>query len=108
MTDDPTEDAGSAAPDTGPKKRPPPTIDLDASEVSGDTQGAAAGSGASRTARLQIMRILPALSGAVAALIVIGIVWAASWLAQDTQPVAAVSPSVATGMSDLSDRVGRI
>jgi hypothetical protein len=107
MTDDPTEDAGSPAPDSKPK-RPPPTIDLEASEVSGDTQGAGAGSGASRPVRLRLASLLPALSGAVAALIMIGIVWATGWLGPDAQPVATAPQSVSAGLSDLSDRVGRV
>lgn len=104
MTDDQAEVSGQ---DGGAKKRPPPTIDLDASEVSGDTQAASAGA-ASRPSRLTLGTIVPPLAGALAALVVVGILWAAGVVEPASQPVAAVPPAVTSGLSDLSDRLGKI
>jgi hypothetical protein len=44
MADDTPEDA-TPPPDSGRAKRPPPTIDLEASEVTSETQGAGEGAG---------------------------------------------------------------
>ena len=105
MTDDQKEDL--PAPDERPNKRPPPTIDLEPSEVSGNTQAAGAGS-PPRASWFRLATMLPPLAGAIAALVVIGILWAAGVVGQEPQQVAAVPPSVASGLNDLSDRIGKV
>jgi hypothetical protein len=104
MTDDQAEVSEQ---DGTAKKRPAPTIDLDASEVSGDTQAGSA-AGASRPSRLTLGTIVPPLAGALAALVVVGILWAAGVIEPAQQQVAAVPPAVTSGLSDLSDRLGKI
>jgi hypothetical protein len=114
MTDDQADGPGT---DGGAKKRPPPTIELEASEVSGDTQASSAqasnaqslnGNGAPPASRLGLAMILPALAGAVAALVVVGMLWAAGVIGPAPQQVAAVPPAVASGLNDLSDRIGKV
>ncbi len=108
MTDDQAQDMpeSDSGPDGGPKKRPPPTIDLEASEVSGDTQAAAGGS-APRASWFRLAAVLPPLVGALAALIVVGVLWASGVIAP-AQQQASVPPQVASGLNELSDRIGKV
>ena len=95
MVDDRPEDIGPS-PDPGRAKRAPPTIDLEATEVSGDSQSDAAsaepepstprGSTGTTTAA-----IVAALSGASAAALVLGVAWFAGWPAT---PPPAPAPQV--------------
>ena len=83
MVDDRPEDIGPA-PDPGRAKREPPTIDLEATEVSDDTgnAAAAAGTGAAIVAaarRRAFHRLIAAASGAGAAALVLGAAWFAGW-----------------------------
>src|SRR5581483_8070083 len=107
MTDDQAQDGqgSESGADSGAKKRPPPTIDLEASEVSGDTQ-ATAGS-TSRASWFRPATVLPPLAGALAALVVVGILWAAGVIAPAQQQVA-VPPQVESGLNDLSNRIGKV
>ena len=105
MTDDRAQDVPGG--DDRPNKRPPPTIDLEASEVSGDTQADAAGA-ASGKPWFGVATILPPLAGALAALVVIGILWAAGVVGPGPQQSAALPPAVATGLNDLSNRIGKV
>jgi hypothetical protein len=111
MTDDQAQDqqgsdqGSDSGPDSGAKKRPPPTIDLEASEVSGDTQ--ASPGGTSRASWFQLASVLPPLAGALAALVVIGILWAAGVIAQPEQQVS-MPPQVTSGLNDLSARIGKV
>src|SRR5947208_1756090 len=114
MTDEPGEEVKGS--DDRPK-RPPTTIDLDASEVSGDTRAQAqtntsanadAADVPPRAARLTRATILPPLAGALAALAVMGILWAAGVVGSEPQQVAAVPPVVTGGLNDLSDRIGKV
>ncbi len=106
MTEDQAQDVPGSdnATDSGAKKRPPPTIDLEASDVSGETQATAGAS--SRWSWFRVATILPPLAGALAALVVVGILWAAGVIGP--QQDAAVSPQVATGLNDLSNRIGKV
>ncbi|MDQ8729678.1 hypothetical protein [Bradyrhizobium sp. LHD-71] len=101
-------------------KRAPPTIDLDASEVSGDTQGAGtftkrAGDGLSalksRGAAV-LPALLPLLSGAVAALLVLAALWAGGLIAPMQISPPSVSPAqfgnVAASVGDLGARLARV
>jgi len=107
MTDDQAQDGqgSESGADSGAKKRPPPTIDLEASEVSGETQ-ATAGS-TSRASWFRLATVLPPLAGALAALVVVGILWAAGVIAPAQQQVA-VPPQVESGLNDLSNRIGKV
>jgi hypothetical protein len=111
MSDDQPQDLQGSdqgsdnGPDSGAKKRPPPTIDLEASEVSGDTQ--ATSSSASRSSWFRLATVLPPLAGAVAALAVVGILWAAGVISPAQQETS-VPPQVASGLNDLSDRIGKV
>src|SRR5665213_1016400 len=98
MADDSPEPL-TPSPDPGRARRAPPTIDLEASEISSETRKAAqeteaepepAPEGPSREpARGISAGIIAAISGAVAAALVIAVVWFAGW------PGAAVPPAPA-------------
>lgn len=101
-------------------KRAPPTIDLDASDVSGDTQGpprftkrAADGLSAlgSRMAAA-LSLLLPLLGGAVAALAVLAGLWAGGLIDPVHTPTPSVSPAqfgnVSASVGDLSARLARL
>jgi hypothetical protein len=126
MVDDRPEEIGSP-PDPGRAKRAPPTIDLEASEVSGETRHAAGdaapepapqstpdrgsseeGPSASSSISPSISRsispwVIAPMSGAVAAALVITIGWMLGW------PAVQVAPSVpqinASAIDDLTARV---
>lgn len=104
MTDDQAQEVPGG--DDRPK-RPPPTIDLEASEVSGDTRTDAGGA-APRKTRLGFATILPPLAGALAALVVIGVLWAAGVIGPEPQQAAAVPPAVASDLNDLSNCIGKV
>ncbi len=117
MADEASEEAKGSEerPEERPHKRPPPTIDLEASDVSGDTQAQAsaqatsdAASAPPRAARFTLASILPPLAGALAALVVMGILWAAGVVGSEPQQAAIVPPAVASGLNDLSDRIGKV
>ncbi len=93
MVDDRPEDAGPA-PDTGRARREPPTIDLEATEVSGETRKTAPAAEAEpepsppRPAPARgSSALVGALSGASAAALVLGTAWFAGW-PLTTSPVA--------------------
>jgi hypothetical protein len=112
MTDEPSDEAKGS--EDRPNKRPPPTIDLQASDVS-DVSDAAqpqANSNAAdvppRASRFTLATMLPPLAGALAALVVMGILWAAGVVGSEPQQVAAVPPAMTSGLNDLSDRIGKV
>jgi hypothetical protein len=93
MVDDSPDDTTPPS-DSGRAKRAPPTIDLEASEVSGETHNAAAGAEAPRkrsfpwlSAAAISAAIIAAVTGAGAAALVIAAAWFAGW--------PAVGPTVA-------------
>src|SRR5215203_3565490 len=92
MADDRPEDTGPS-PDLARARRAPPTIDLEATEVSGDTQNAGDGvepgrSLPRRSAALISTATVAAISGAGAAALVIGVAWLAGWTATTSPPPA--------------------
>lgn len=94
-------------------KRSGPTIDLDPAAVSDDTQKAERAGAFSRfSARTLIDRLLPPLSGAVAALLVLGVLWLNGLIGQRQLQPPTVSPSqfesVAANVGDLSARLARL
>ncbi len=109
MVDDTPEDTMSP-PDPGRTKRAPPTIDLEASEVSGETRSADVDpqpEPISREARAGISPwVIAPVSGAVAAALVICVGWILGWPAVPTTPAP---PQVnAATIDDLAARVASI
>src|SRR3954447_10550572 len=127
MVDDRPEETGSL-PDSGRPKREPPTIDLEATEVSSETKGAAGASSEAtpepvaeptpEAAKASVEEppvagtsyrpispwIVAPVSGAVAAALVIGVGWMLGWPA--IQPASAPSPQQLTASVDgLTTRV---
>jgi hypothetical protein len=124
MTDERKDEAPAASEEERPK-RAPPTIDLDASDVSGDKQagGGDAGRGsfkgaAQRTSALRswlgaaLSRLAAPLSGAIAAMLVIAALWAGGLLGPRQPAQTPVSrarfESVAANVGDLSARLARV
>ena len=111
MADDELKDAGG--PETGRPKREPPTIDLDASEVSGETRAAAEAKAEAHADAAPAPEQVPSkpispwviapFSGAVAAALVIAVGWMLGWPPVQAPPAA---PQVTAGAFDeLGKRV---
>src|SRR5260370_40305918 len=93
MVDDRPEDT-EPSPDSGRAKRAPPTIDLEATEISGETRNAAEDAqpeGRSETAAATAISawVIAAVSGAVAASLVICVAWSLGGPAVPATPAAA-------------------
>ena len=110
MVDDRPEDT-EPSPDSGRAKRAPPTIDLEATEVSGETRNAAGEAqpeGDSEMAAATAISpwVIAAMSGAVAASLVICVAWILGWPAVPATPAA---PQVtAAVIDDLAARVASV
>src|SRR6266853_4428802 len=110
MVDDRPEDT-EPSPDSGRAKRAPPTIDLEATEVSGETRNAAGdaqpeGSSEMPAATAISAWVVAAVSGAVAASLVICVAWILGWPAVPATPAA---PQVnAAVIDDLAARVAGV
>jgi hypothetical protein len=122
MVDDRSEDAGSL-PDSSRPKREPPTIDLEATEVSSETRAADASAAETSSApshepapespsvspvdtpaaRPVSPWIVAPVSGAAAAALVIGVGWMLGWPA--VQPPSAPASQVNAAIESLSARV---
>jgi hypothetical protein len=113
MADDELKDAGG--PETGRPKREPPTIDLQASEVSGETRAASEAKAEARAEAAsepeQVAApskpispwVIAPFSGAVAAALVIAVGWMLGWPPVQAPPAA---PQVTAGaFDDLGKRV---
>jgi hypothetical protein len=115
MTDDRKNEAPAGSAEEWPK-RAPPTIDLDSSEVSGDTRTATESSQRSSEAGAHMRDLWPKLvaplAGAVAGLLVVAALWAAGFIGpqQTIQPAVSVAQfdNVAANVGDLSARVARV
>jgi hypothetical protein len=114
MVDDRPEDT-PPSPDAGRPKRAPPTIDLEASEVSGETRSAAADaqpepSSPGRSRAAISSAVISAVCGAVAAALVIAAVWFSGW--PETPAPSASSPPApqasAPEIDALASRVAAI
>jgi hypothetical protein len=112
----------SPSPDSGRAKRAPPTIDLEASEVSGETQGAGpqprrsfAWSFPWRFSRrlswpssaAMPATLAAAVTGAVTAALVIAVAWMVGWPGETAPPVAP-SQINASAIDTLASRVADI
>jgi hypothetical protein len=118
MVDDRPEESGPS-PDSDRPKRPPPTIDLDATEVSSEApkaSGEARPEPAPETASAEPVSepeplsrpispwVIAPVSGAVAAALVIGVGWLLGWPA--IQPASPAAPQLNTAaIDDLTARV---
>jgi hypothetical protein len=120
MVDDRSEDTGPP-PDSGRPRREPPTIDLKATEVSSETQPAAADVSAEPAPEAASASpdspptsppvpskpvspwIVAPVSGAVAAALVIGVGWMLGWPA--VQPSPAAPQLNAAAIDDLTARI---
>jgi hypothetical protein len=99
------------SPDSGRAKRAPPTIDLEATEVSGETQSAGTGDPPKRSfawpSRAAISSaVIAAGSGAAAAALVIGVAWLWGWPGEAAPPTAA--PQANAAVDALGSRVAAI
>ena len=109
MVDDRPEDT-EPSPDPGRARRAPPTIDLEASEVSGETRNAGADAEPERIPEQPQAAISPwviaAVSGAVAASLVICVAWMLGWPAVPATPAP---PQVsAAAVDDLAARLAGV
>jgi hypothetical protein len=113
--DDNRPDDSAPSPDSGRSKRPPPTIDLAASEVTtkpaedAGADGAANGSHSSRSS-WRSSAALPAvliagLAGAATAALVIAAVWALGWPQETARPIA---DSNVTAIEAISSRLAEL
>jgi hypothetical protein len=97
------------SPDSGRAKRAPPTIDLEATEISGETQNAqSAGAGAAPTPPPRAAgstAFIAAVTGAAAAALVIAVVWLSGWPAV---PQAEAPQANTTAIDALTSRVAAI
>src|SRR6202165_5020869 len=111
MVDDNPEDT-TPSPDSGRAKRAPPTIDLEASEVSGETRNAGGDAQPEHISREPPAAaispwVIAAVSGAVAASLVICVGWILGWPA--VLPTTSAGPPFnAAVVDDLATRVASI
>jgi hypothetical protein len=111
MVDDRPEDSGPS-PDSGRPKREPPTIDLEASEVTSETQNPGSDAPPAPTPEEPSAATSPSpwvvavISGAVAASLVIGVGWILGW---PEVPPNATAPQVnAATIDGLAARVASV
>ena len=97
------------SPDSGRAKRAPPTIDLEATEISGETQNTqSADAGAAPTPPSRAAgstAFIAAVTGAATAALVIAVVWLSGWPAV---PQAAVPQATTAAIDALASRVAAI
>ena len=110
MAEDKSEDS-EPSPDSGRAKRAPPTIDLEATEISGETQNAGAGAEPKRSlpwpSRAAVFAaVVAVVSGAGAAALVIAVAWLAGWPGEVAPPTAA--PQANAAIDALAYRVAGI
>jgi hypothetical protein len=107
MVDDTPEDT-QLPPESGRAKRAPPTIDLEANEVTTGTGNASGDAPPERAAEVTSAAISPwvvaPVSGAVAAALVIGVGWILGWPA--VPPAAPAAPAAV--IDDLATRLATI
>ena len=112
MADKTLDDAGTS-PEAGRPRRAPPTIDLEASEVTASTESAGDKSDAKRSSWLSSAALHPfwvaAVTGAVTAVLVIAVAWAVGWPAETPRPVAETNTSAIEAFSSrLTEVEGRV
>ena len=113
MADDKPEDAGPPV-DSGRAKREPPTIDLEAIEITDETPNPGGGTkDASSMPQPSAGRvsaaIIAALSGAGAAALVIAVAWFAGWPGETVPSAAPIAPQVSSAaIDDLAARIAGV
>jgi hypothetical protein len=119
MTNDRKDEAPAGSAEEWPK-REGPTIDLDASDVSGDTRASGGTNtffqrmtgGSSGTGSRVLSKLVAPVAGAVAAVLVLGAFWAGGLIGKPEPVAPAVSPTqfdnVAANVGDLTARVARV
>jgi hypothetical protein len=119
MADVPPEDIPSS-PDSGRARRTPPTIDLAASDVSGETRAADTEPQAEpppqpdepspqRRSRSAISTVaISAVSGAAAAALVIALAWLAGWPGEAAPPIAPTPLVNSAAIDDLAARIASV
>ena len=112
MVEDKPENS-EPSPDSGRAKRPPPTIDLEATEVSDQAPDMSADAEPKRSSQwfwrgAISSAIIAAFSGACAAALVIGVIWLMGWSLGMT-PSAPTEPNInAAAIDDLTARIASI
>ena len=117
MVDERPEDT-PPPPDSGRAKRAPPTIDLEASEVSGETLSPEPKTEPEPEPKPERQRTSPstagvsavaALSGAAAAALLLGAAWFAGWPGGTVAPAAPAEPQVSAAVIDgLAARIASV
>ena len=111
MADNTLDDAGTS-PEAGRPRRAPPTIDLEASEVTASTESAADKSDDKRPSWSSVALHpfwVAAVTGAVTAVLVIAVAWAVGWPAETPRPVAETNTSAIEAFSSrLTEVEGRV
>ena len=112
MGDNRTDDAATS-PEAGRPRRAPPTIDLEASEVTKPAEDAGNGNPAGRSSWLSSAVIPPflaaAVTGAVAAVLVMAIVWALGGPGEAARPTAETNAgAIETLSSQITELEGRL
>ena len=113
MVDDSPED-NTPSPDSGRAKHAPPTIDLEASEVSGGTDPADEGACPKRSSRWPSAAaisaaVVAAIAGAGAAALVIAVAWLLGWPGEVAPAAAPAAPPVnSVAIDDLAGRIANI
>jgi hypothetical protein len=118
MNEERPEDT-SPPPDSGRPRRAPPTIDLEASEVSGETQGTNAGTNAGTSDDAQPKRsftqsfpwpsaisatLTAAATSAVTAALVVAVAWVVGWPGETSPPMTPPQAN-ANAIDTLASRV---
>jgi len=109
MSEDRLEDIESPA-DSGRAKRPPPTIDLEATEVSPETGSTGAGATPRRSFRWPSVAVIStaliaAVTGAGAAALVIAVAFLLGWPGQSAPPAP---PANTVAIDDLAARIAGV
>jgi hypothetical protein len=111
--DDNRPDDAAASPDAGRPKRAPPTIDLEASEVTKPAEDAGNGGPAGRSSRLSFAAISPffvaAVTGAITAVLVMAVAWAMGWPGETARPIAETNAGAIEALSSrITELEGRV
>ena len=111
--DDNRPDDTTSSPDSGRPKRAPPTIDLEASEVTKPADGASQSNEAGWSSRLSSAALRPVwvsgVTGVLTAALVLAIVWAVGWPGETVRPIAEINTGAIEALSSrVSDLEGRL